>query len=565
MIKKTILTLGLLVAIENVSFASTDTTTTFKDPSATQTNEYGDSYFEREAIISTKNFKVNNFWNNFKTDGEGQSNYTTISRSGLFKITTSATSACTLDGTLEAEGCSGQKPFLLNDEVLTNPMSGTTDEYEVVFTPATDYTNNDYNAFYPLDILRDAQYYKDTSISTNTDATRKTGFFGFITNAFDSLFNKVVGISFFGQKDIADIKYTAPSKAAVDRRQRYIANIIAGIEKKYRVTKEANDKTATPINAPILNTPPSLLDYNEALKTTTTSQCKFMFLSLSSDGAMCRIMSGFGMNAWMPFFNKTKTTQIQSNYILADTENALLAMTGKIDNVPYLKDVAGTNDEKLSFLSKLLKPMKTMYTTMKVMMFGTKKKDLVEKPVERVYNFSEDDAMTMTFPITNDGSQIDDFASFKLLKIRSVYGDEMNSCTVKKNWGFASPTKWGPEIFVANGSISKKSPNSTIFKKEIWNSDEWLTWCQKATNRKGMFDYLFDWSTGGVLNPLNWMKGTFSAFISLFTGSYEITNFTNTVKRGLILDLKKVDLNPISRRNTREIQILKINSPKVVK
>ncbi len=57
------------------------------------------------------------------------------------------------------------------------------------------------------------------------------------------------------------------------------------------------------------------------------------------------------------------------------------------------------------------------------------------------------------------------------------------------------------------------------------------------------------------------MRGFFQAFLNFLTGTYEITNFTNTVKRGLILDLKKVNLDPISKRNTREIQILHIKTP----
>jgi len=556
MIKKALLVVGLFVG--SISTA-TQTATTFKAATQTQQDEYGNDYFQREATISTANFKVDNFWNNFNENGTASSNYKTISRSGIFKITTSSTSACTLDSTLDSEGCSGQKPFLLNDEVLNNPIAGTTDTFEVAFTEASNYNNNDYNGFYPLDILRDAKYYKDT---TNPDdpTTGKTGFFGFITRSFDYLFNKVVGINFFGQQDIADVQEGVRSGDAQDRRQRYIANIIAGLEKEHRVTKNANEATATQINAPTLNTPASLLHYAEAQKSTTTTQCKFMFIKLSAEGAMCRIMSGFGMDAWMPFFNLTHTTQIQSNFILGDTENALLAMTSQIEDVPYMKDVGGSDENKLSFLQNIIKPMVTMVDIMKNMMFGTDKKEIVSNPVERVYKFNENEAMTMTFPITNDGTQIDDFAHFKLLKIRSVYADEINACTVKKVPGMISPSAWEDE-FIEGGTLSHKSPNSRVWKKEVWDSDQWINWCQEAANKKGMFDYLFDWSTGGFINPLNWMKGMFSAFLIIFTGQYEITDFKNSIQRGLILDLKKVDLDPISIRNTREIKILNINTP----
>ena len=561
MIKKAIVAIGLVASMQSISMAATQTTTTFKAPSQVQQDEYGNDYIEREATISTQNFKVDNFWNNFKTDGDAASNYTTISRSGLFRITTSATSACTMDNTLPAEGCSGQKPFLINNEVLNNPVDGTTDTYRVAFTNPSDYTNNDYNGFYPLDVLRDAKYYKDNNINTDGGTTApRSGFFGFITGAIDSLYNKVVGIDFFGQKDIADIAYTPRSNAAEDRRQRYIANIMAGVEKEHRMTKNANGASATVINAPTLNSPVSLLSYAEAQKSTTTASCKFLGLELSTKGAMCRVMSGFGMDAWMPFFNLTGTTQIESNFLLADTENALLAMNAKLNGVPYLQDVAGDQDTKLTFLQNIIKPMTAMIGFMKGMLFGEKKKDIVADPVQRVYSFNEDEAMTMTFPVTNDGSQIDDFAHFKLLKIRSVYADELNSCTVKKKPGMLKPSAW-EETFYIGGNVEQKSPNYTLWNKEIWNSDQWVDWCQEATGKKGMFTYLLNWQTGGVFNPFNWMKGFFQAFLNMLTGTYEITNFTNTVKRGLVLDLKKVNLDPVSKRNTREIQILHINTP----
>jgi len=561
MIKKAIVAIGFLASMQSISMAATQTTTTFKTPSEVQQDEYGNDYIDREAVISTQNFKVDNFWNNFKENGDSSSNYTTISRSGLFRITTSATSACTMDNTLDEEGCSGQKPFLINNEVLDNPVDGTSDTYRVAFTNPSDYTNNDYNGFYPLDVLRDAKYYKDNNVNTDGGSTTpRSGFFGFITGAVDSLYNRVIGVDFFGQKDIADVEYAPRSDAAEDRRQRYIANIMAGVEKEHRMTKNANGASATAINAPTLNSPVSLLNYAEAKKSITEQECKFLGLQLSTKGAMCRVMSGFGMNAWMPFFNLTGTTKIESNFLLADTENALLAMNAKLDGVPYLQDVAGNDAAKLTFLQNIIKPMTTMVDMMKGMFFGNDKKEIVADPVQRVYSFNEDEAMTMTFPVTNDGSQIDDFAHFKLLKIRSVYADEVNSCSVKKTPGFISPSKW-EDNFYEGGNKEYKSPNSRIYRKEVWNSDQWIDWCQQATNKKGMFDYLADWSTAGFINPLNWIKGMYSAATSMFFGEFEITSIQNTVHRGLILDLKKVNLDPISKRNTREIQILHIKTP----
>jgi len=552
---------NLLILLELTAIAdkkndtTTDTNTTIKFsdiPEHTKIDKYGNSYYEREATITTKNFKVDNFWAKFSSNSENQSVYTNISRKGTFKVATETTSACTLDDTLDNEGCSGQKPFLLNNEALSNPMVGTTDEFEVAFIESPNYSNTAANAFYPLDVLRDDEYYKDPNPSASTSSNR--GFFGFFTSSFDFVFSKTIGFGrdYFGNPDIADVEYDGRSDEAEDRRQRYIANIMAGIQRSQRLTMPIDGATATPINAPTLNTPVSLLHYAEAQKATESQQCSFMFLSLSSDGVMCSVMSGFGMNAWMPFFNQTQTTELQSSFIMADTENSLLAMAGKIEGVPYMNDISGSSDDKLSFLQNMLKPMKTMANTMITVLFGAGNEDFVSDPVERVYAFSEDEAMTLTFAVTNDGSQVDEFANFKLLRIRSVYGDSLNSCTVKKSfkWMMIKKKLW-EETFVDGGSLSRDGMTSS----------EWVDWCQEATGSNGLFDYLFDWSSGAFFNPLNWMKGFFNLFLSFFPGiDLEITDMTNKVARGLILDIKKVDVDPYSPLNTRVIDTLKIEN-----
>ena len=546
-----LIALNLTLLLElSATAGDTVTTTTFEDvPTTVGTDKYGNSFYEREATITTKNFKVDNFWSKFSEHAEDQSVYTNISRKGSFKVTTETTSACTLDPKLDAQGCSGQKPLLLNNDALLTPMGGTTDEFEVAFTEAGSFVQSDANTFYPLDVLRDAQYYQDPAIADPTTTDR--GFFGFFTGAFDFIFSKTIGFGsdFFGEPDIADVGFDPRSNAAEDRRQRYIANIIAGIEQEQRMTKSVDGSAATQIDALTrLNSPVSLLHYAEAQKATTNDQCKFMFMNLSNDGLMCRMMGGFGMDAWMPFFNKTHTTNMQSSFIMIDTENSLLAMTGKIESVPYMNNIGGSDDDKLSFLQNILKPMTTMFTMMKNMMFGSSKASKVSNPVERVYDFDEDEAMTMTFAITNDGSQVDDFANFKLLRVRSVYGDNLNYCRVKK-----TQKVFGVPITLWKERFYEDVPN-TIEEK---TSAEWIDWCQESFGGKGMFDYLFDFSKGGFMNPLQWGKGMLNA---LFGKSYDILEITNNVARGLILDIKKVDTDPTSERNTRTIEVMQMHN-----
>jgi len=547
MIKKT-----LLVLLTASSIYATDTTTTteFHDVKPAGTDKYGNNLYNQSVTITTKNFKVENFWKKFSFGGTGEDSMTfkSVSKTGNVRIIMETTSACTLDNTLSSEGCSGQKPFLLNDEVLTNPINGTSDEYEVAFTEANGFFNSDQNGFYPLDISRDTEYYKDPAESN--PGTSDRGFFGFFTSSFDFIFSKTVGFgnSFFGNPDIADVLETGRSDEAEDRRQRYIANIIAGVDKEHRMTKNLDGSTATQIDAPVaLNTPTSLLHYAEAKKTTEADQCKFMFLNLSNDGLMCRMMGGFGMDAWMPFFNKTKSNKIQASFIMGDTENSLLAMTGQIENVPYMTDVGGNDNSKMSFLKNMLKPLTSMVDYMKSMLFGPSKSTIVANPVVREYLFDEDEAMTMTFAITNDGTEVNDFSNFKLLRIRSVYGDEINSCKVKKTKKvFGMPFTIWKETFTEDGSNSRDGKSSP----------EWVDWCQESTGGKGMFDYLSDWSSGGVFNPINWMKGFFNAF---FGTSYDILELKNTIGRGLILNIKKTEADISSKRNTQTFKLMGTN------
>lgn len=571
---RVLISLSLLASFElSLLAVTTETTTTFEDiPSNVQIDKYGNSFYERKATITTKNFKVDNFWSRFSDKADNQSIYENISRTGTFKITTETTSACTLDTQLAAQGCSGQKPFLLNDEVLLTPIAGTSDEFEVAFVEASGFSPSAANSFYPLDILRSEAYYKEPTVATASSSGKS--FFSFFTGAFDFIFSKTIGMGgdFFGKADIADEEYTPRSDDAEDRRQRYIANIIAGIEQEHRMTKATDDSTATQIN-PNVNTPTSLLHYAEAKKSTEEEQCQMMFLTMSADGLMCRMMSGFGMDAWMPFFNKTKTTKMQASYIMGDTENALLAMTGKIENVPYMNDVGGDDDNQLSFLQNMLKPMTTMINMMKVFMFGTDRAPTAPDPVERVYAFSQDEAMTMTFAVTNDGTQVDDFANFKLLKLRSVYGDTLDSCTVEydggmfgafmgsKDWRYTFTPADGESV-VATGRNWRGSYTVTVDNSDITidrvRYDNYMDWCQTSTGGLGMFDYLTNWRTGGFMNPLNWMKGMASGMMDFMFGGLDIVDIASKVTRGLILDLKKVNPDPTSPRNSRIIEVIEI-------
>ena len=116
--------LGLLLSTQ-IYAQKTTTITTFKDvshsgvPIGGVENEYGETELYKEATISTQNFKVDNFWDKFSDSKNGTSTYTQVSKMGLFKLTVEGSFACAKAGLVE-DGCSGQKPFLLNQKWYEN-------------------------------------------------------------------------------------------------------------------------------------------------------------------------------------------------------------------------------------------------------------------------------------------------------------------------------------------------------------------------------------------------------------------------------------------------------------
>ena len=445
-------------------------------------------------------------------------------------------------------GCSEQLPFLVNDEMLLTPMDGTTNEYEITFQEASTFDNSENKVFYPLDVGRNNDYTEppeqecDMSIDDDCEANRHRGmFFNFFTNMFDYCFSKTIGFGrdFFGHPDIADTQYGEASAEAQDRRMRYMANIMAGIDQDHKMASTQMSSDATYVDAGIrLNDPVSLLHYDEANKGDIRNQCKFLFREFNPDGVMCRCMGGFGMDAWMPFFDIAQIDTMESSTITVDTEASLLALASQKDGTPYLQtgDDTGDDDEKrLYILKNMLKPMTTMMDLCKRFMFGNDTKDIMAEPKEIAYTFDPDNAVNLVFAVTNDGTTVDSFVGAKMLELRSIYADHINSCEVKYLWKTV-------------GTFHEDEPIKRSYKKHWWSkrttvdwiygpegkmtNTDWVTWCQKGMDKKGMFDYLTDWSKLGFMNPLNWMRGFFAMF------DYQITNFHSTVHRSLVLHVK---------------------------
>ncbi len=548
--------IGIWVLAPLLCAQSATTSTTFGNRAPSGMDGYGNQLYTQQVTIATENYEVDSFWDRFFDPEKKTKNFDQLSTSATAQLVVEASSACSIagKGELPSQGCSGQKPLLVNNEAVDGLSDG--DTVSLIFQPVKNdktgallYTNTDDSLLYPLDIGRNGEFYQP---SASVQSGSRQTFFGFFTGIFDFFFDRLIGVDFFGTPEMADVKYDPRSPESEDRRQRYIANIIAGVDQDHRMSMPYKSDPATQVDAfTRLNDPVSLLHYAEAEKSTEADQCKFMFLNLSSDGLMCRIMSGFGMDAWMPFFTKANITELDVNTITIDTENALLSAAGKVSGESYQRVTASTDTQKLSFLQQMVKPMSAMMEMMKNMFFGTSKSTIVADPVEIKYDLSAK-PMTMTLAVTNDGTQVDRFETFKLTGLRSTFGDSVNQCTVKYS-GFFGFGGWTETFYEF-----KESASTTRTKGSINTHAEWIQWCQEANDKKGIFDYLMDWESGGVFNPMNWMKGMWSGMMSMFFGDYSITDFKNALKRGLILDLQKEALNPVDTLNTTKIRLINV-------
>jgi len=259
--------LSLFISLQ-LHAVSTTTTTTFKDVSyngvTSKENEFGEKILYKEATIETKNFKVSHFWDKFSDSKNGQSVYNQVSRIGTFELSVKSSFACAKAG-LAQEGCSGQKPFLLNDATLNNSdMKKTADgsalpvgEYRIPFDDAANYSPSNVDAFYALDVDRNENFYKEPD---TPPPPGKKSFFGYIVDLFKNYFSKDTRV--FGDP-------LTPEAAA--HRDRYIANIVYGHDEDHRLKQAVDGSSATAVdtNLPAANNPVSLLDYESLLISET--------------------------------------------------------------------------------------------------------------------------------------------------------------------------------------------------------------------------------------------------------------------------------------------------------
>jgi len=583
---KKIIFLSLYLLLTLTLSAKTTSNVTFATPyeeGMTQ-NEYGDKIMYQNVKINTQDFKINNFWGKFSESAQNQSNFTNITTNANVKLTIENAFTCKEGGLLE-EGCSGQKPFLLNNGTLTNPdlqldklgAPLPEGEYRVPFDSAKNYNTSHDDAFYALDVYRDSEYYKEPVAEDTTNTQKTKNFFAYIVSFFQDYFSK-------------DTAVYGSAIGSPEQRDRYMANMIFGLQKKYRIAKE-DPITTTETNTANANKKVSLLDYNSQIVESTTG-CDGLFFSYDPDSLTCKAINFFGISQWMPFINSTDSSaelRVQSDSVLEDTETTLLTLAGKLDNVNYVdaKTAVDSGTGKKSFIGEIFKPMSYMMGSMFRFFFGENSKNLTEV-VSADFDFVNH--MLLTF-IQTDGEKAVNFLYFELLGLESIYATEVESCRVKQSgfiftWdektftkGIPTNTKFDMEAgffgSLLNDSSAYSELNTTVETHRIpfadWgthdmvnlSTDDWLDWCKRNQGRqkKGLFGRFIDTFTSFVLG--NNRSTTYDGQIDnlLKDNNWAVVEYKEKVHKELVLHLKKItldDINASSAGTTTEFKVIKV-------
>jgi len=587
--KKIVLLLLLLTAL----FAKTTTTVDLSQAPYTEgekENAYGDKIMYQDITIDTQNFTVQNFWKRFGEDGKKEAKHTNIATAAKVKLTIQNSFTCK-DGGLPEEGCSGQKPFLLNSGTLNNPdlqkdANGNllpSGEYRIPFDSAQNYSPLHNDAFYALDAYRDMEYYQNDNTNDYSEEKPKT-FFGYML--------KLIKIYFSPQDDTTVL--TAMTQNEVEARTRYMANIVFGLQQEYRIKRESSVDTNS-INQAAITKQPSLLDYNQLMINNTTG-CDGIFFSFNPNTITCKFQNFFGMSQWMPFFGdgasllgkNSNKTSILSDSVLEDTETTLLTLASKLDETNYIQPKIDPQTGRISLIGEIFKPMTFMMGSMFRFFFGENSKNLTEV-VSVNFNFTHH--MPLTFIEVQNGI-VQGFEQFKLLGIESVYGTEVESCRVKQSgffftWdkktftkGIDTNTKFdmeaGPFGSLFNNSNEYSELNVTTERHrrigdwgrhDIVNlsTDDWLDWCKRNQGRqkKGIFGRFVDTVSSFILG--NNRNETYDAQIDnlLKDDHWSVVEYKEKVHKGLILHLKAIDIDAITPNTagtTTEFKIMHIRS-----
>jgi len=521
MIKRTLLILALGFTL---NAAETSTTTTFQFMGKGE-DKHGNAYQEKKVTISTQNYKVENFWNKFSFSGSGQDRmeFNTVSTAGVVRMTTEATSICTLYPELDSDGCSGQKPFLINNTgAIKNLALGNT----ITLRFQKDFNNTllQYNAgndtvFYPLDIERSDKYYKP-------QLDNHKSFFGLFGQLFSSFFSNSFFGSFFNYNVVDESNSDAN---ATDYRQRYIANIMAGVDQDHLMTTAQTELSFTPNSATNADRV-SMIDYSET--TANPGNCRLFLFKFDSGNGFCNFMGGL---PFLSIFSSSRPDAIYTtDTIQEDTQNSLVSLAGKtakITMTSYQNDVL--------YQQSATSPIASLFTAIKCLFFGCSS-SIVEPATDVVYNFTDANAMTLTMALaeSNNTGIIAGFKTFKLMAIHNVASRE-RQCKVKYSGGFIGGSSWEYVFTPSDGA------NVSATKTSGWGGGTVSVDNSNITVEGNNYINFLEWCDAVASNSV--IDAASFPFLSIFFGGgYTVVEsaYINSSKKALLLDLKLIDLKP---------------------
>ena len=475
MIQKLLLTLLISSTLYGAGNAPTTTTTTFGNEVSAGKDKHGNPIFNRTVTIKTDNYKVDNFWKKFSFSGSGQDSmdFQSIAKAGTMRISVEATSLCNLYPELDKAGCSGQKPFLINNEAV--PATYDTN-ISLIFNRTqnvSDYNNSSDSVFYPLDVERTDKYYK-----TDHDGDEKS-FFGFFRQLFSLFFGTGSSVS-------------TPSTPTEDIRQRYMANVVSGIDQDHLL-----EKNITVVNN-ALNVPVSFIDYSST--TTTAGTCRLGFFTFPDTSLLCNF----------PFFSQTTPPiTVVTDTITEDTESSIIAFAGT-----YIGDDINDYNTQSTEVVILENQNTGFFSIIKCFFFGCSQQTTTVVRGNN-YTFPNDTGITMTLAVTNDGTKVDDFEHFRLQGIRSVVGEDAQ-CEIKKRTCFMFMCSYVD--FTATPTVVRNAASY-----DGLSAQQWLSWCNNNDD--------------GIYHDL-------SAFSLPFIGSrYKVLSNSQQTGSSLVLDLKRIKLD----------------------
>lgn len=571
-----------LAAISSLTFGAT--TLQFGAESNIHENEYGERTSQSSVTVKTSNLQIERFWHKFKKGATNDALDVSMNTTIDFDLTTRASFLCK-KYSLDAKGCSGQKPLFINKGTLANTelqvdaMGNAlpSDEYRIPFDEASHYASDLNDAFYAMDIYRDMQYYKP---QPDTPKESPKNFFARIIAFFKDYFSQDTTV------------YTSGNDNP-DERQRYMTNLLFGAQQKYRLKKGDSVDTSS-MNAATANGKKSLLDYNSQT-IDTVSGCKGLLLNYDPDSLSCKTLRFFGVSQWMPFYkdNRNAIVNVNTTSVLEDTETTLLTLAGNLNNKNYVQEMRDKidgidNTSDSTFLQQLFKPMINMMSGMYRFFFGSRSQVTTQK----VYlDFKFDKPLPISFAVV-DNDIISGFEHFLLKGIESVYGTEVEECKVYQSAsgpiGTAFNMMTGVPQYTIRPDIPLDSALSEFYlgkthkvlpddpgvrrhnllnqrRKErkvcfpfigckgtgeykVWaelTNQDWLNWCQRHKNdggKKGLFGSFIDAIKGFFSRP-----STYEAQIDdLFhSKGFYVGEYKEKVHKEMILHLKHIPVTDI--------------------